>query len=508
VSAPAATSNARHVLQDSRGGHLEALAIAAISGAALVTRLPHVLASSLPVGDGGLFYLMARGLSETFPRIPTTVSYGSTDVPTAYPPLGFFVAVAADWLGPWDLTDVFRFLPLTFSVLSVLAAWLVLRELCPWPRSVLALALLALIPRSWNWEVVGGGITRSPGLFFLLLALSQAVKMGQGRGGRLLPLWTALALLFHPEMGLMALVHPFFFAVVLTERRNKGGALLQAAMAAAVAIVLSAPWWGYALARHGPETLLGAATGSRYSPQTTAVIMLLPFSYGEPGLPWLALLGLLGVLGLAVRRDFLAGGWLLFLFLVDPRKAATVATLPLALGAAWLVGQAATALGQRWPRVAPAVIAAVLTVGVVGSLEADRALNTPLRALASRDVAAMVWIRDNTAPDSRVLVLAGLPWATDPASEWLPAVARRESVLTVQGSEWLGKEVFWQRSRMANDAARCLREGTCSGGELAARFGADLVLLYSGCDCPRATEGLEPLLPGSVYVPSPPVPGR
>lgn len=44
--------------------------------------------------------------------------------------------------------------------------------------------------------------------------------------------------------------------------------------------------------------------------------------------------------------------------------------------------------------------------------------------------------------------------------------------------------------------------GLVEGGELAQWHRADYVFVYSGCRCPRALEGLEPLLPGALYVPT------
>ncbi|HXG42635.1 MAG TPA: hypothetical protein VNL95_07915 [Dehalococcoidia bacterium] len=476
------------------------LAAAAVASLALATRLPHVLSSGFPVGDGGLFYLMAQALDSSFPRLPWAVEYGALQVPFVYPPLGFYMAVTADRLGPWGLLDVFRFLPLACSVLTIGAAWLLLRELCPWPQRLAALLFFALLPRSWNWEIVGGGITRSPGLLFLVLSMQQAVRATRGEGGRGLPLWAALAVLTHPEMGLMALVHPPFFALALGRAGERRRALLRAAASSLLAFLLAAPWWASAVALHGADSLLGAAAGSRYGPAATFLPMVVPLFYGEPGLPWLATWGLAGVLGLALRRRPFALGWLSLLFLVDPRKAATLACLPLALGGAWASEGLGRALRRRWPLAPAGVLAAVALLGATDSAMAHLSPLSPLNRLSDGDLAAMAWLRENAPADARVLVVSGLPWASDPASEWLPALTGLESVLTVQGSEWLGRAAFLERQRAFARVSDCLREGRCSGGELAQRYEVDYVFVYSGCRCPRGREGLAPVIPGSIYV--------
>jgi hypothetical protein len=52
----------------------------------------------------------------------------------------------------------------------------------------------------------------------------------------------------------------------------------------------------------------------------------------------------------------------------------------------------------------------------------------------------MLWLRESTPADSRFLVLTGpQPGAwLDSRTEWFPALTRRRSLATVQGSEWLG----------------------------------------------------------------------
>ena len=469
---------------------------------ALATRLPHVLSSSFPLGDGGLFYLMARGLAESFPRLPLEVGYGAARVPFAYPPLGFYAAAVVDRLGPWDMLQVMRFLPLAFSVLSAAAAWPLLRSLAPWPRSLAALVVFVLLPRSWNWEIVGGGITRAPGLLFLLLSLNESVRLARGQGGRMSALWAALAFWSHPEMGLMAVAHPVFFAVALAPPGTRWRALTRAAVVSAAAVATTVPWWAYVSVTYGADTWLGAATGSRYGPLATLSLMLFPFFYGEPGVPWLAILGLAGVVFMALRREPLPLAWLVLLFLLDPRKAPTLAALPLSLGASWAALTIASRAQRLKPQAASVTLAVLVCVGATQALLADRSLVSPLETLSPEDRSAMEWLRDHTPADARVLTLSGLHWARDAASEWLPALSGRDSVLTVQGSEWLGRGQFLAKQEEHADVQRCAREGECSGGLLAARYRADYVFVYSRCRCARAREGLRPLLADVLYVPT------
>jgi hypothetical protein len=55
----------------------------------------------------------------------------------------------------------------------------------------------------------------------------------------------------------------------------------------------------------------------------------------------------------------------------------------------------------------------------------------------------MAWIAANAAPDAQFLVLSSTTsWEEDRVGEWFPMLTGRQSVLTVQGSEWLPDEEF------------------------------------------------------------------
>ena len=54
----------------------------------------------------------------------------------------------------------------------------------------------------------------------------------------------------------------------------------------------------------------------------------------------------------------------------------------------------------------------------------------------------MGWIADNLPTDARVIVPTDEVWGFDDIGEWLPALAERQAIGTVQGSEWLGPAGF------------------------------------------------------------------
>src|SRR5215210_4279864 len=153
-----------------------ALALAIALGVAV--RAYHVLSQDFPLNDGGLFYAMARDLQAAHYHLPAFTSYNDAKIPFGYSPLGFYLAAALDDLTPLSLMDAFRWLPLVTSCLIVVAFAALARTLLA-SRAAVAAAVVAfaLVPRSFIWMLMGGGLTRSLGFLFALLTLRQLIRM-------------------------------------------------------------------------------------------------------------------------------------------------------------------------------------------------------------------------------------------------------------------------------------------------------------------------------------------
>ena len=64
----------------------------------------------------------------------------------------------------------------------------------------------------------------------------------------------------------------------------------------------------------------------------------------------------------------------------------------------------------------------------------------------------MRWVAENTEPGTAFVVPTEDVWGDDEQSEWFPALAGRQSVGTVQGSEWLGAEGYAASSNGSGDS--------------------------------------------------------
>ena len=89
-----------------------------------------------------------------------------------------------------------------------------------------------------------------------------------------------------------------------------------------------------------------------------------------------------------------------------------------------------------------AIGAAALFLALVGSVGSTSDRSSKLHALGADRIGAMAWMAANLPADARVIVPTDEVWGFDDIGEWLPALAQRQAIGTVQGSEWLGANGF------------------------------------------------------------------
>jgi uncharacterized membrane protein len=91
-------------------------------------------------------------------------------------------------------------------------------------QAVFATYIFTFIPASFDWLIVGGGVTRSPAFFFALLSLYFIYRLYTRERNQDI-LWTivfsSLTILSHPETALHTAASAFVFFIFLG--RNKNG---------------------------------------------------------------------------------------------------------------------------------------------------------------------------------------------------------------------------------------------------------------------------------------------
>ena len=446
----------------------------------VVIRAAYILSAPFPLHDGGLFYVMAEDIQKAGYRVPPVTSYNDAGIPFAYSPLAFYLAALLDDATPLTLVDVFRLVPLIATSLTVIVFVVFARSLLGDTTAVVAGAFVfAIMPRTFLWNIMGGGLTRSLGFLFALLALHQVYLFYTRRSWRYVSttiLWCVLLVLTHLGSVPFVVFSSMFFLLMYGRHRE---AVVGSIVIAVGTAVLTSPWWGWVLATHGPEPFLAAhATGGSIFSEGESRRKILGVlsrlgvaawtggTTAEPLFPLMGTLALFGVLA-SLRRDRLVLPlWWLIIILLDDRQGLTFATVPMAMLAGIAVGDIVLPLLQRAgsadERTAGGVMARYgarygLTATVLGFFLlyaiGSAFLNTPaypsdlrfLSSLSAEERQAMHWVSQSTPPSSRVVVIPESDWTAWGASknaEWFPALAKRVSITTVQGTEWSPRPIF------------------------------------------------------------------
>lgn len=444
------------------------VAVAGICLLGFLVRLGFVLSGDFPLHDGGLFFQMVRDLQHAHYALPATTTYNSGDIPFAYPPLSIYVAGLLDDATPLGLINIFRFLPLAASTAMIFAFFLLARAMLPSRVSVLAATFaFAMLPRTYLWMIMGGGLTRSFGLLFAILAIHSAHGLytrGDRRYAVTMAIFASLAVVSHIEMAWFA---AFSIGVLLVAFGRDRRSLAYSAAIGAAVVALTSPWWATVLAQHGTSPFIGASHSGETL--TNPVISFIQYRFtSEPLFPVLAALALVGVLACLAQRRFLFPAWILVALVLDQRAFGTVAAVPLAL----LIGVALSdvlvpltlgAIGSASRRapawLMPAAIAVAACYAILGALVAGPLL---LTAMSHDERDSMQWASENTSPSSRFLIVTADRWFADRTSEWFPALTQRQSVVTTQGYEWSPNGTFAKRLDEYASLQKCAsKDGDC-----------------------------------------------
>jgi hypothetical protein len=327
--------------------------------AGVYVRLSPVWSADFPLVDGALFHVMAREIAQNNFALPQTTGYNAADVPFAYPPLALYFAALLHRLG-LDTLVVLRWLPALVSVATLAVFWRFAREVLR-SRGAAAWALLvfALLPYSFDWYIVGGGLTRATGFFFSLLALHAFFRLITREKTTTSDfVWAVLALdatlLTHPTMSWFAVTGILLMTLALAQTpRAKRNIVL----AGSPSVLLISPWLLLVLERYGLATYARAMSSGQAG---VVAFVLEKFGLIKPPAPvWLhALLIVFFTTGCwatgrilrsrsashnGARRAWLLW-WAAFLFAVAPRGGYTHFAVPVSV----LVGSACWMLAARF----------------------------------------------------------------------------------------------------------------------------------------------------------------
>ncbi|MFM8319309.1 MAG: hypothetical protein ACKOC5_00215, partial [Chloroflexota bacterium] len=346
--------------------------LALVVGLAAAVRLPLALRQNFPLNDGGLFFQMTRDLQANGYRLPAYTTYNFRNIPFAYPPLPFYFSGLLSDLTGIDLIELFRFLPLAFNLLTVLAVYLLAREWLADQMSALQAALIfGLLLPGYEWQIMGGGVTRSPAYFFSVLALYftlRALKAAPAdRAARLrawLPAWLLLWLTGVSHLQIFYITAIWVVVIVLYHTRSWRSLAVLAGLFAAVGLAL-APYGLAVINRHGLQPFLAAFSTGHY--RQWLGLILIPFSNltGEMRMTPVFIFAVLGILRRAYRKDYLFVWLLLASAVLDPRGLTRDLAILFSLAAADAIFQLAL------PAVSGAPARHTLPAGAAGGAAPD-----------------------------------------------------------------------------------------------------------------------------------------
>jgi hypothetical protein len=464
------------------------LLLAALA-AALSFRLYLLIAQDFPINDGALFFEFIRATAATFPSLPTEAAYNGLLLPFAYPPLSFWLGALLTKMG-FDSLAVVRVLPILMNIAYLLLfALLLLKSGRSRAFTALAVLLLAVNLRSFEWLLMGGGLTRGLGSVFLVLALLavtipdskrcvepsrlRMVLAGAAVGG---------AILSHLEWGILAAA-----SVVLSRAlasKDIKEFVTSSTLAGLTALALVVPWVLFVHQAHGWDPFLAASGTSGWKLGFVKGRMLGIASMAVASNP----LVLVGGVVMLVRRQWFWIGFILACVILTPRHAQTPAMLAVAVFGAQGIMTAVEFAGRF---IQSRKLLAASSFGLVAALLAVNLYRTQLhapvsfRALPLEVRQSMAWVKEHH-PGARFAIINDRHWPNDSTGEWFPTLASARSVTTVQGREWNGQYSKWE------DLSRDLRTSSdCESlkGNVR-RFGSfDFLLVETNQDCFAALEG-------------------
>ncbi len=472
-------------------------AIATLVG--LLARLAIPLAVSFPLNDGGLFYAMIRDIQQSNYALPATISYNHASIPFAYPPLALYLAAFTSSIFHLDLLTLLRVVPPIVSAAAIPVFYFLALDLLQ-SEIIAALAALifALTPRIFEWQIMGGGITRSFGFLFCLLTLYSAHKLYATKSNRF-AIWTsvfgALVILSHPEAVLQTVLAALIL-YLFTDRSK--GSMVRSLVVGIAALLLSSPWWLTVLHAHGLAPFIAALSAAHQdSPNLfLRIFFALQFELTrEPYLPFIAIFAVIGFFQNLGNKKYLFPVWMLTAYILEPRSGALYMMLPLCILASmglhqtleFIQGHNQTKATAWFRKRTSQWFFGFIVLYLIANAYTDEYKIFTQYTLTNSQVKAMNWIRDNTPPNSQFAVVSNHNALADPASDWFPALTDRTSLATVFGYEWVNDNQFEGRIQKYTALQNCINQDAACLDAWTQKYGIDyqyVFITYSSSDIP------------------------
>jgi hypothetical protein len=441
----------------------------------LFVRLSAPLTAELPINDGGLFYVMIQDVRTNHYSLPFATTYNQAGIPFAYPPLSFYLYGLLADATRIPLLDLIRVLPAFISALTIPAFYLLAKEILNSKLAIFsAVFAFSLIPRAYDWIIMGGGVTRALGFLFALLALRQVYRLftkGTQNDLLLAVTFSTLVVYSHPEAIVHTIIGSVFF--YLWKDRSRRGFVQSVAVAFSV-LLLTAPWWWTIISRYGISILIAPLTAVQQDNISIPARLFSLFQFQFSDEPLLSLFGVLGLLGLfflAANKQYFVPTWIIVTYLIEPRSAPLYIMAPLAMAIGFGLGTVIFPGMQDKHEINPSDAEAwskhllsgqtlkvffgfVFIYGLISNIYlSSRSLSKFM--LTQQDLMAFHWAEENTSTDSKFILITQENPLLDPTSDWFPALSNQKSIATVYGYEWVNDGLFGKRLENARSLQNC-----------------------------------------------------
>jgi hypothetical protein len=438
---------------------LSAVILLIAFGMGVAVRVQYLSNSIYPINDGGLFYQMVEDLLNNGLRIPKYSTYNNDLIPFAYPPLAFYIVALIKLASGQSLLQLFRVIPLLVSILIIFAFYLFVKKLFNNEvKTALSVLIFALLPRTYQWFIMGGGVTRGFGFLFAILAIaciwdlfSQKLNWMNLAG---VILFSSACVLSHPETSLFLV---FMAGVLLIYHRFGWMNLRNGLIVVAGVIVCILPWIISIVGHHGLDPFLGAAGTGHGEWFEIKNFLTLKFGFENP--LFLSIVSVFGLIALFLNRDrltyILSAGILIGYFLF-PRSGPNLLTLlvsPLAaMGFYKIITLSGSKEGQEtsfYEAMESSFKSKVILIFVVvylsiGAFSFKYIVDRERLILTDDLLEVYSWLDENIDQDDHIMFYpaagAGRYWWNDFAAEWFPALTSKANLTTVQGYEWVAGE--------------------------------------------------------------------
>ena len=424
----------------------------------IIVRYPYLTSKDIfPFGDGGLFVEMIYAIKNNNYALPSFVNFNGYQIPFAYPPLGFYLALLSAKIFEISILQSVQILPVFINLLTIVAFVMLAFELTKDKVELfLSSGIFPIVLQTYLWTVKGGGLSRSPGFLFTILTLYWFL-LYQKHDKRLYLIISAIAFglttASHLEWGLISIASLLVFILFFGKYKTRQD-VFNLLVFGFVSALVTLPWWGTVMYRFGITPFVNAWNIAEMDLKqffdkflSGAMFRVTIFSAKDYFLP---IFGIIGFISAFFSRDrILLPIWLLITYIAAPKNSPISGLLPLVIlvaiglrnmdkGLLYFLEKLKITFNQK---LQPSI--SILYLFIVIFLSVPQLFNKPiLTMLSALERTAMEYVSANTPSDTKFIVLTSNDWHSADAAEWFPYLTQRQSLTTPQGLEWVSATEF------------------------------------------------------------------